>query len=209
MGAPHRVLVIEDDTALREMLCEALTGEGYRVLPSDHPVAPLDVQQLRPALVILDLMLGGEPEGYGWLEAIRAWRWTARLPVLVCSGFLAPGAPAAHRVQALADATVSKPFAVDELLAAVAGCMEGAAAANGDRVMRRNDRHGAESRPRGEVVAEHRDSESSPAGSVLRPRDGVIPRDEDSRRRTASAGSHEILTPSAQDDTFSQSVYSQ
>ena len=110
MGAPHRVLVIEDDPALREMLCEALADEGYRVLPSDHPVAPLDVQQLRPSLVVLDLMLGGEPEGYGWLEAVRSWPWTARLPVLVCSGYLAPEAPAAQRVQALADVTVPKPF---------------------------------------------------------------------------------------------------
>jgi two-component system, OmpR family, KDP operon response regulator KdpE len=127
VGAPLRVLLIEDDPALREMLREALEGEGYDVLPSDHPVAPLDVQQLRPSVVILDLMLGGEPEGYGWLEAIRAWRWTARLPVLVCSGFLVPGAPAAHRVQALADVTMPKPFAIDELLAAVAGCVKAAA----------------------------------------------------------------------------------
>jgi len=124
VGAPHRVLVIEDDPALREMLCEALEGEGYHVLPSDHPVAPLDVQQLRPALVVLDLMLGGEPEGYGWLEAVRAWRWTARLPVLVCSGYLTPDAPAAHRVQALANVTMPKPFVLDEFLAAVAGCLE-------------------------------------------------------------------------------------
>ena len=124
-GCPHRILVIEDDSALREMLCEALEGEGYRALPSDHAVAPLDVQQLRPSAVVLDLMLGGEPEGYSWLEAVRAWRWTARLPVLVCSGFLAPGAPAAHRVQALADVTVPKPFALDELLAAVAECVRG------------------------------------------------------------------------------------
>jgi DNA-binding response OmpR family regulator len=50
-------------------------------------------------------------------------------------------------VEALADATVPKPFALGELLAAVAGCMETAAAANGDRVMRRNERRGAESRP--------------------------------------------------------------
>ena len=128
VGAPHRVLVIEDDQALREMLCEALAGEGYRVLSSDHPVAPLDVQQLRPSLVVLDLMLGGEPDGYGWLEAVRAWRWTARLPVLVCSGFLTSDAPAAHRVQALADVTVPKPFALDQFLAAVAGCMEAASA---------------------------------------------------------------------------------
>jgi two-component system OmpR family response regulator len=138
VGAPHRVLVIEDDPALREMLCEALAGEGYRVLPSDHPVAPLDVQQLRPSLVVLDLMLGGEPEGYGWLEAVRAWRWTARLPVLVCSGYLAPEAPAAHRVQALANVTLPKPFALDQFLAAVAGCVETAGAAQRGEVARRS-----------------------------------------------------------------------
>jgi two-component system OmpR family response regulator len=128
VGAPHRVLLIEDDPALREMLCAALADEGYRVLPSDHPVAPLDVQQLRPSLVVLDLMLGGEPEGYGWLEAVRSWSWTARLPVLVCSGYLAPDAPAAQRVQALAGVTVPKPFSLDLFLGAVAGCVTTAAA---------------------------------------------------------------------------------
>ena len=128
MGAPHRVLVIEDDPALREMLCAALAGEGYRVLPSDHTIAPLDVQQLRPSLVVLDLMLGGEPEGYGWLAAVRAWHSTARLPVLVCSDSLAPDAPVARRVQALADVTVPKPFALDQFLAAVAGCVKVAVA---------------------------------------------------------------------------------
>jgi two-component system, OmpR family, phosphate regulon response regulator PhoB len=127
VGAPHRVLLIEDDAALRDVLCEALEGEGYCVLPSDHPVAPLDVQQLRPSLVILDLMLGGEPKGYSWLEAVRAWHWTARLPVLVCSGYLAPDAPAAHRVQALANATIPKPFVLHEFLTAAAGCVKGAA----------------------------------------------------------------------------------
>jgi DNA-binding response OmpR family regulator len=77
MGATPRVLVIEDDVALREMLCAALTDEGYWPLPSDHAITPLNVQQLRPSLVVLDLMLRGEPAGYGWLEAIRAWPWTA------------------------------------------------------------------------------------------------------------------------------------
>ena len=128
MDAPRRVLVIEDDAALREVLCETLESAGYRAIPSNHPVSPLNVQQLRPALVVLDLMLDGEPEGYGWLEEIRAWHWTARLPVLVCSGHLAPAAPAAQRVQALADVTVPKPFMVDEFLAAVEGCMEAGAA---------------------------------------------------------------------------------
>ena len=69
------------------------------------------MQQLRPSLAVLDLMLGGKPDGYAWLEAVRDWPWTTRLPVLVCSGYLAPAAPAADRVRALADATVAKPYA--------------------------------------------------------------------------------------------------
>jgi DNA-binding response OmpR family regulator len=130
VSTPHRVLVIEDDAALRDVLCEALEGAGYHALPSDHPVAPIDVQQLRPSLVVLDLMLDGEPEGYGWLESVRAWHSTARLPVLVCSGNLAPTAPAVQRVQALANATVPKPFTLDELLAAVEGCVKPSAPAS-------------------------------------------------------------------------------
>ena len=88
------------------------------------------------SLVVLDLMLGGEPEAYGWLEAVRGWHWTARLPVLVCSGYLAPEAPAAHRVQALADATMPKPFALDQLLVAVAGCVEAGAGSHRGGVAR-------------------------------------------------------------------------
>ena len=103
VGAPHRVPVIEDDPAPRDVLCGALAGEGYQVLPGDHTPAPLDMQRLRPSLVILDLMSGDEPERYDWLEPVQAWQWTARLPVLVSSAFLAPEAPAARRVQALAD----------------------------------------------------------------------------------------------------------
>jgi CheY-like chemotaxis protein len=124
MVAPRRVLVIEDDAVLRDVLCEALDGAGYRALPSDHAISPLDVQQLRPALVVLDLVLDGEPEGYGWLEKIRAWHWTKQLPVVVCSGYLAPESPAAQWVQAMAAATVSKPFTIEDFLTTVAGCLE-------------------------------------------------------------------------------------
>jgi DNA-binding response OmpR family regulator len=134
MNAPRRILVIEDDAALREVLCEALNSAGYHAIPSDHAVSPLDVQQLRPVLVVLDLMLDGEPEGFGWLEDIRAWHWTKQLPVVVCSSYLAPDAPAAQWAQAMAAATVSKPFAIEEFLATVARCLDPATAPSPERV---------------------------------------------------------------------------
>ena len=124
MVTAHRILVVEDDDPFRSVLCAALDDAGYRALPADHPIAPLDVQQLRPALIVMDLMLKGEPEGHAWLEALRAWRWTADLPVLVCSGYLSQGAPAANRVRALASATLPKPFELDAFLSSVASCLD-------------------------------------------------------------------------------------
>src|SRR3954463_11545503 len=68
-GESKRVLVIEDDPELRALICAALLDAGYEVLESDHSIDPLDVQQVRPSLAVLDLMLMGEPDGYIWLEA--------------------------------------------------------------------------------------------------------------------------------------------
>jgi CheY-like chemotaxis protein len=64
--APTRVLVIEYDTDVRNLSCKELKEEGYQVLTSDHPVSPLNVQQLRPSLAVLDVILGGRPDSYGW-----------------------------------------------------------------------------------------------------------------------------------------------
>ena len=121
--APRRILVVEDDAACRETLCAILLEAGYRPLASDRPVSPVDVQQLRADLIVTDLMMHGEPEGHAWLEALRGWRWTADLPILVCSGFLAEDAPAAIRVRALATATLPKPFELDAFLHAVEECL--------------------------------------------------------------------------------------
>ena len=123
LTAPRRVLVVEDDAACRETLCAALLDAGYRPLAMDRPVLPADVQQLRADLIVTGLMMHGEPDGLAWLEALRAWRWTADLPILVCSGFLARDAPAAIRVRALATATLPKPFGLDEFLQAVEECL--------------------------------------------------------------------------------------
>ncbi len=50
---PRRILVVEDDAAIRELLTRALTDAGYRVVTADHGVAAL--AQLHDAPV--DLML--------------------------------------------------------------------------------------------------------------------------------------------------------
>ncbi len=82
--APSRpILVVEDDTAAREVLVEVLTTEGYAVITAaDGAQARVLVATSLPELVILDLML---PKVSGF-ELIADWRSnprTADLPVFV------------------------------------------------------------------------------------------------------------------------------
>ncbi len=52
--AARRVLVVEDAPLNRDLLRDILEEAGYWVLPTDRPVDPADLLQLRPDLVILE-----------------------------------------------------------------------------------------------------------------------------------------------------------
>jgi DNA-binding response OmpR family regulator len=58
-----RILLIEDDPIIQALLRDLLEEEGYRVLVADATLDPVDVSQLRPALIVLDLWLGGSAWG--------------------------------------------------------------------------------------------------------------------------------------------------
>ena len=60
-----RVLIVEDDTDLRETLSQILTDEGYRVWSAEHGQAALDCLRdgSKPCLILLDLTM---PVMNGW-----------------------------------------------------------------------------------------------------------------------------------------------
>jgi CheY-like chemotaxis protein len=118
-AGPRRVLVVEDDPALRALFAEVLAEEGCRVLVAAHAPDPVDVLQLRPDLLVLDLVLGGaDGADGGWrlLRALRAYPGGARVPVLVCTADHALARREAAGLAALADAVLLKPFGLDDLL---------------------------------------------------------------------------------------------
>jgi type II secretory ATPase GspE/PulE/Tfp pilus assembly ATPase PilB-like protein/ActR/RegA family two-component response regulator len=81
--AAKRVLLVEDEEALRRVMKDLLEREGFVVFEAGDGVIALDeVDRLAPDLVVLDLNLP-RLDGYGVLSHLRARPATAKLPVIV------------------------------------------------------------------------------------------------------------------------------
>ena len=117
----YRILVIDDNEALREVLGEALTRRGYRV--SDAPDASRGLQLLKAAptdLVLLDVDL---PDQSGLAVARRMRAARSTLPVIMMSATAEDGIDRKCR-EAGAVAFVRKPIALSNLLNRIARALE-------------------------------------------------------------------------------------
>ncbi|MFQ5665443.1 MAG: response regulator [Candidatus Binatia bacterium] len=114
----RKILVVEDDKDIRELLRYNLQQDGFQVVETGDGDAVLDlVRTQRPALVLLDLMLPGMP-GLDICRALRLDPQTAALPIVV----LTAKAAEIDRVIGLetgADDYVTKPFSPRELSARI------------------------------------------------------------------------------------------
>ncbi len=111
MAAP-RVLLVEDDLALRDAMASALMSERYDVLArSDGSQLEADLRDFRPDLVILDVRLPG-PDGFSLGRRLRAESDTLLVYVTAADGL-------DDRIVGFdvgADDYVTKPFSMSELL---------------------------------------------------------------------------------------------
>ena len=114
--ANRRILVVEDDPAIRQGIVDALAFEGYETLEAKDGDEGLEVAVgAAYDLLLLDLILPGR-DGFDILREVRAMRPT--LPVII----LTARGEEDDRVEGLrlgADDYVVKPFSVKELLARV------------------------------------------------------------------------------------------
>ena len=113
-----RILIVEDEAAIAELLAINLRHAGYEVsVAPDAESAIASVTQMLPALVVLDWMLPGQ----SGLALARGWRSDLRtrsLPIIM----LTARAEEADKLIGLdsgADDYVTKPFSPKELLARV------------------------------------------------------------------------------------------
>lgn len=110
-----RVLVVDDDVAIAELIEYILTRDGHAVtIAETGEDAHVAVEHARPDLVILDLGL----PGIGGVEVCRRLRSTTNVPILCLSG----QRDEVHKVLALdvgGDDDVTKPGSMAELSARV------------------------------------------------------------------------------------------
>ena len=122
-----RILIAEDEPFILESLTFLLRREGYDLIAVQDGAEVLDAaERERPDLVVLDAMLPGR-DGFAILGDLRAAPFGRSTPVLVLT---AKGQDADRkRMMALgADAFVTKPFANRDLLAQIAGLLDGGGA---------------------------------------------------------------------------------
>lgn len=112
-----RVLLIEDDEAIGQVLMDLLADEGFAVRWARHGREGLDVlARWLPRVILLDLMMP-VMDGWAFRAAQRALAGPeAQVPVVVLSGAHEARARAASLDAA---AVVTKPFDLDDLLATV------------------------------------------------------------------------------------------
>jgi len=78
-----RVLVVEDEDAVRTMICEMLRREGCEVDAAENGVAALQrLAETRPDIILLDLMMP-RMDGFEFLAALRATPDGSEIPIVV------------------------------------------------------------------------------------------------------------------------------
>lgn len=119
MKKSARVLLVEDDPWLAEIEAKTLGEAGYEVSLSPHaPSAIVAVDKVKPAVIVLDVLLTGST-AFGLLNELQSYGDTGILPIILCTN-MAEGLSLddlkRYGVERIVDKTTMRP---EDLVAAV------------------------------------------------------------------------------------------
>ena len=113
-----RILVIDDEEPLREMVHMALVERGFDVIEAENGAVGIDkARRELPDLILCDVNME-KVDGYRTLASLRGEPATASIPFILMTG-LANNAGMRHGMELGADDYLPKPFTIDGLYAAV------------------------------------------------------------------------------------------
>ncbi|MFS2186817.1 PleD family two-component system response regulator [Mucilaginibacter sp. Mucisp84] len=109
-----KVLVVDDDKDIRELMHLILEMEGYAVTELDNGHGVLEaIQTLRPDVVLLDVMLG-DMDGRDICKHLKNDPGMQDIPIIIVSA--SHGLHTMHEKQCGANDYLAKPFDVNELV---------------------------------------------------------------------------------------------
>jgi CheY-like chemotaxis protein len=111
MTESRRVLVVDDDESIRELVDMALSSEGHHVMTAPHGAAALEaIAASPPDVILLDMKM---PVMDGW-EFARVYRQVPgqHAPIVVVT---AAADAAGRAAEVAADGHLPKPFDLDDL----------------------------------------------------------------------------------------------
>lgn len=113
-----KILLIEDEESIRDNLWEFLDAEGFEALVAENGYIGLELAtKALPDLILCDLRMP-KLDGYGVLKALRSEATTAAIPILFLTAKAAQD-DLSYGMALGANAYITKPFFLSELLAAI------------------------------------------------------------------------------------------
>ena len=121
-----RILVVNDTQEILELFRMILEEEGgYEVILSGFPVQEIEeVEQIKPDLIILDLVFGSEKTGMQMLQMLKMKRSTQSIPVIICTAALDLVREQEGYLNSQGVHLIYKPFDIDHLMTSVKRLLE-------------------------------------------------------------------------------------
>ena len=111
-----RILVVEDQDSIRRMIEALVQARGHKVMAASSGVKALDMASVEPPdLVLLDLMMPGQFDGFEVCQRLRAEAATRSIPIIVITA-MDDDAARRRATEAGANAFYTKPFSPIALL---------------------------------------------------------------------------------------------
>jgi CheY-like chemotaxis protein len=117
---PTRIMVVNDTQEILQLFREILTDEGYEAILYSYAIQDLvEIERVKPDLIILDYMFDEEQIGWQLLQKLKMYRPTASIPVVICTAAAQKVREMEGYLQSKGVGLVLKPFDIDDLLRAV------------------------------------------------------------------------------------------
>lgn len=112
-----KILVVEDERAIREMIALYLLNQQYEVIEAEDYHSAVNQLTEKPELILLDWMLPGR-SGIQFIDYLKKHEDTAKIPIIMLTARSAEE-DCIHCLNAGADDYITKPFSPKILLARI------------------------------------------------------------------------------------------